>query len=131
VGAPVHRPYPPPPSPTHVRTFSGGPLTPRTLDSEAMGREVADFTPMPVNAFALLGARLGSLLAKHIPYLFFVRALERYLSEFVRKSCWDFRNEPAGPEVNANPMVLNLLVGIEGLYQAYKKEVLEETTTNV
>ena len=60
-----------------------------------------------------------------------LKLVERYLSEFVRKSSWDFRNEPAGPEVDANPMVLNLLVGIEGLYQAYKKEVLEETNTNV
>jgi len=40
-----------------------------------------------------------------------LKLVERYLSEFVRKSSWDFRNEPAGPEVNANPMVLNLLVG--------------------
>jgi hypothetical protein len=59
-----------------------------------------------------------------------LKLVKRYLSEFVRKSCWDFRNEPAGPEINANPMVLNLLAGIEGLYQAYKKEIFEETTTH-
>jgi hypothetical protein len=46
--------------------------------------------------------------------------VEHYLTEFVRKRSWDFRNESAGPEVNANPMVLNLLVGVEGLYcQSY------------
>jgi len=50
-----------------------------------------------------------------------LRLVERYLSEFVRKQSWDLRNESAGPEVNANPMVLNLLVGAEGLYYRSKK----------
>jgi len=38
-----------------------------------------------------------------------------YLSEFIRKSDWNTRNEPSGPEVNANIMALNLLVGAQGL----------------
>jgi predicted membrane-bound dolichyl-phosphate-mannose-protein mannosyltransferase len=52
-----------------------------------------------------------------------LKLVERYLSEFVRKSSWDFRNKPAGPEVNANAMVLDLLVGIEGLYLAYNRDL--------
>ena len=43
-----------------------------------------------------------------------LQLVEDLLSEFVRKQSWDFRNEPAGPEVNANPFVLNLLFGAEG-----------------
>jgi len=47
--------------------------------------------------------------------------VKHYLLEFIRKRSWDFRNEPAGPEINANTMVLNLLVGAEALYcQSYK-----------
>jgi hypothetical protein len=42
--------------------------------------------------------------------------IENLLSEFIRKQSWDFRNEPAGPEVNANLLALNLLVGAKGLY---------------
>jgi len=50
-----------------------------------------------------------------------LRLVERYLSEFIRKQSWDFRHEPWGPEANANPMVLNLLVGVKGLYcRSYK-----------
>lgn len=46
---------------------------------------------------------------------------ENYLSEFIRKQRWEFRHEPWGPEANANPMVLNLLAGVEGLYcRSYK-----------
>jgi len=46
---------------------------------------------------------------------------KHYLSEFIRKRSWDFRNEPPGPEINANTMILNLLVGVEGLYcRSYK-----------
>jgi hypothetical protein len=51
-----------------------------------------------------------------------------YLSEFVRKSSWNFRKEPRGPEINANHMVLILLAGTEGLYQVHKKDIFEETT---
>ena len=50
-----------------------------------------------------------------------VQLVEHCLSEFIRKQSWDFRNEPPGPEINANAMVLNLLVGVEGLYcRSYK-----------
>ena len=50
-----------------------------------------------------------------------LQLLEHLLSEFARKQSWDFRNEPAEAEVNANPLVLNLLVGAEGLdCQSYK-----------
>ena len=45
---------------------------------------------------------------------------ENYLSEFIRKQRWEFRHEPWGPEANANPMVLNLLVGAEGLLPKLK-----------
>jgi hypothetical protein len=38
-----------------------------------------------------------------------------YLSEFIRKQDWNARSEPRGPEVNANSMSLNLLVGAQGL----------------
>jgi hypothetical protein len=58
-----------------------------------------------------------------------LKLVKSYLSEFVRKYCWDFRNEPAGPEINANRMVLNLLAGVEGLHQAYNEEILNKATT--
>jgi hypothetical protein len=45
---------------------------------------------------------------------------ENYLSEFIRKQRWEFRHEPWGPEANANPMVLSLLVGAEGLLPKLK-----------
>lgn len=45
-----------------------------------------------------------------------LQLVKHYLSEFIRKHSWDFRNEPRGPEVKANLMVLNMLVGVEGLY---------------
>jgi len=45
-----------------------------------------------------------------------LQLVEHYLSEFVRKQSWDFSDEPWGPEANANSIVLNLLVGAEGLY---------------
>jgi len=45
-----------------------------------------------------------------------LQLVKHYLSEFIRKYSWDFRNEPPGPEVNANLMALNMLVGVEGLY---------------
>jgi len=45
-----------------------------------------------------------------------LRLVEHYLSEFTRKQSWDFRNEPPGPEVNANAMVLNMIAGVNGLY---------------
>jgi hypothetical protein len=45
-----------------------------------------------------------------------LQLIEHLLSEFIRKQSWDFRNEPAGPEVNANFLALNLLVGAKGLY---------------
>jgi len=44
------------------------------------------------------------------------RLVEHYLSEFIRKQSWDYRNEPPGPEVNANVMVLNIVAGVNGLY---------------
>jgi hypothetical protein len=44
-----------------------------------------------------------------------LRLVEHHLSEFVRKQSWDFRDELLGPEVNANNIVLNLLVGVEGI----------------
>jgi len=50
-----------------------------------------------------------------------LQLVEHYLSEFARKQSWDFRHEPWGSEANANPMVLNLLVGVKGLYcRSYK-----------
>lgn len=45
-----------------------------------------------------------------------LKLAKRYLSEFIRKQSWEFRDDPAGSEVNANYMVLNLLAGAEGLY---------------
>lgn len=45
-----------------------------------------------------------------------LRLVEHYLSEFIRKRSWNFRNEPPGPEVNANAMVLNIIAGVNGLY---------------
>lgn len=39
---------------------------------------------------------------------------EHYLLEFLRKRSWNYRNEPPGPEINGNAMVLGLLVGAEG-----------------
>jgi hypothetical protein len=45
-----------------------------------------------------------------------LRLAEHYLSEFIRKKNWKFRNEPLGPEVNADAMVLNLIAGVNGLY---------------
>jgi hypothetical protein len=39
-----------------------------------------------------------------------------YLSEFMRKQDWNARNEPRGPEANANTVALNLLVGAQGLH---------------
>ena len=44
------------------------------------------------------------------------KLLFSYLSEFIRKRKWDYRNEPAGAEVNANPIALKMLAGVEGLY---------------
>jgi len=38
------------------------------------------------------------------------------LSEFIRKRKWDYRNEPAGAEVDANLIALKILAGVEGLY---------------
>jgi hypothetical protein len=50
-----------------------------------------------------------------------LRLVKHYISEFARKYSWDFRNEPPGPEVNANSMALSMLVGVEGLYcRSYK-----------
>ncbi|MEM2130088.1 MAG: DUF6062 family protein [Candidatus Bathyarchaeia archaeon] len=43
-----------------------------------------------------------------------LQLVEHYLSEFIRKQSWDFREESWGPEANANRMALNLLVGAEG-----------------
>lgn len=45
-----------------------------------------------------------------------LRLLFSYLSEFIRKRKWDYRNEPAGAEVDANPIALKMLAGVEGLY---------------
>ena len=45
-----------------------------------------------------------------------LQLIEHLLSEFIRKQSWDFRNEPAGQEVNANSLALNLLFGVEGLH---------------
>lgn len=45
-----------------------------------------------------------------------LQLVNNYLSEFIRKHSWDFRNEPPGLEVEANRMALNMLVGVEGLY---------------
>jgi hypothetical protein len=42
--------------------------------------------------------------------------IENFLSEFIRKQSWNCRSEPAGPEVNVNLLVANLLVGAKGLY---------------
>ena len=39
-----------------------------------------------------------------------------YLSEFMRKQNWKFRNESPGPEVNAYYMSLRILDGVGGLY---------------
>jgi hypothetical protein len=50
-----------------------------------------------------------------------IQLIKYYLSEFIRKHSWDFRNELPGPEANVNFMLLNILVGVEGLYyQKYK-----------
>ncbi|MEM3449835.1 MAG: DUF6062 family protein [Nitrososphaerota archaeon] len=40
--------------------------------------------------------------------------IQNLLSEFIRKQSWEFRNEPHGPEVNANILSLNYLVGAKG-----------------
>jgi hypothetical protein len=45
-----------------------------------------------------------------------LQTVARYLSEFIRKHDWLARNEPRGPEANANTMALNLLVGAQGLF---------------
>ena len=45
-----------------------------------------------------------------------LQSVAYYLSEFLRKQCWDARNEPSGLEVNANKMALEILVGAQGLY---------------
>jgi hypothetical protein len=51
--------------------------------------------------------------------------VESLLSEFVRKQSWDFRNEPIGPEVHANSLVMNLLVGAEGIYSKNQTALLQ------
>jgi len=50
--------------------------------------------------------------------------VKHYLSEYGRKQSWEFRNEPAGPELNANALALNLLVGVEGLYCCSHKALI-------
>jgi len=45
-----------------------------------------------------------------------LQLVEHLLSEFIRKQSWDFRNEPAEQEVNANVLALNLLFGAEGVH---------------
>ncbi|MEM2630763.1 MAG: hypothetical protein QXN41_06140, partial [Candidatus Bathyarchaeia archaeon] len=42
--------------------------------------------------------------------------IENLLSEFIRKQSWNFRSEPAGPEIKANFLALNSLVGAKGFY---------------
>jgi hypothetical protein len=45
-----------------------------------------------------------------------------YLSEFIRKQDWNARNEPRGPEANANTMALNFLAGAQGMYVVPRHE---------
>lgn len=45
-----------------------------------------------------------------------IQLIKNYLSEFIRKHSWDFRNEAFGPEANVNYMILNILTGVESLY---------------
>jgi len=51
-----------------------------------------------------------------------------YLSEFIRKHDWNTRNEPRGPEVNANNMSLNILAGAQGLYmeRSYSEDQMKQ-----
>jgi len=44
-----------------------------------------------------------------------LQSIYHLLSEFIRKQSWEFRNEPHGPEVNANLLALYFLFGVEGL----------------
>lgn len=56
------------------------------------------------------------------------KLLFAYLSEFIRKRKWDYRNEPAGAEVNANLIALKMLTGIEGLYcKSYRNSIPQES----
>jgi hypothetical protein len=44
-----------------------------------------------------------------------LQSIQHLLSEFIRKQSWEFRDEPHGPEVNANHLALHFLFGSEGL----------------
>jgi hypothetical protein len=56
--------------------------------------------------------------------------LSQLLSESIRKHDWRFRDEPRGPETEANSLALSILAGVEGLYscslKAYRPCVARE-----